>query len=160
MKITRIYTDGACSSNPGPGGYSAIVLLKNKVETISGYESETTNNRMELRGVIEGLNYFLNLVYQGYKCDKLEIYSDSAYVVNAIVQNWIQNWKLNKFKTTKGDDIKNVDLWLRLDEQLEELKFIDLPLMFIKIKGHNGNNFNEMADKVAKNEIVKNKKEG
>ena len=125
MKITRIYTDGACSSNPGPGGYSAIVLLEDKIETISGYESETTNNRMELRGVIEGIKYFLNMVYQGNKYDKLEIFSDSAYVVNAVIQNWIKNWKSNNFKTTKGDDIKNVDLWLKLDEQLEELNFIN-----------------------------------
>lgn len=156
MNIIRIFTDGACSSNPGPGGYSAVILRKEKVVTISGSENETTNNRMELKGVIEGLSHCLKLIYQdNCLADKLEVNSDSAYVVNAINQDWINKWKTNSFKTTKGDDIKNIDLWSKLDEILEELNFINLPIEFVKVKGHSGNTFNEMADSIARNEILK-----
>lgn len=155
----RMFTDGACSSNPGPGGYAAIITLETTNKIISGYEENTTNNRMELKGVIEGISKVLDMVYQDKKIDKLEIISDSAYVVNAINQKWIYKWMLNKFKSTKGDDIKNVDLWKKLFNQLEEAKFINLGIVFTKVKGHNGEYFNELADEVARGEIKKHKKE-
>lgn len=156
--LLKMYTDGACSSNPGPGGYSAIICCKDKIIKQSGFENNTTNNRMELMGVIKGIDKVLELIYQ--EClpiNIIEINSDSAYVVNAINQDWINVWKKNKFKTTQNNDVKNVDLWKALDKQIEELDFIDVKLKFVKVKGHNGNYFNEMADKIAKNEIKENK---
>ncbi len=156
--LLKMYTDGACSSNPGPGGYSAIICCKDKIIKQSGFENNTTNNRMELMGVIKGIDKVLELIYQ--EClpiNIIEINSDSAYVVNAINQDWINVWKKNKFKTTQNNDVKNVDLWKALDKQIEELDFINVKLKFVKVKGHNGNYFNEMADKIAKNEIKENK---
>ena len=88
----------------------------------------------------------------------LEIISDSAYVVNAINLNWLQKWRSNNFKNTDGKDIKNIDLWKKLISILDELFFLEVRIKFTKIKGHNGNYFNEMVDKLAKEEIKKNVK--
>lgn len=159
MKI-KIFTDGACSNNPGPGGYGCLILMNEKVMKVSGYEENTTNNRMELKAVIEGIKNILNIIYQeSYEIEKLEVISDSSYVVNAINKNWLVNWKKNGFKTMEGKDIKNVDLWKELDKRLNELDFIKVKIAFVKIKGHNGDYFNETVDKLAKSEIVKNRRE-
>ena len=157
--IVRMFTDGACSNNPGPGGYAALITTTLGTKTISGFEMETTNNRMELMAVIKGIEEVMNVIFlEEQKIEKLEIISDSAYVVNAINQNWLQSWKTNGFKTKDNKPIKNIEIWQKLDEQLETLKFIEVEIVFTKIKGHNGNYFNEMVDKIAREEIVKNVK--
>ncbi len=143
MKI-RIFTDGACSGNPGPGGWAAVIFFPNEKQEISGYEEDTTNNRMELKAVIEALKLVINM---GYK--KVDIYSDSAYVVNAIKNKWIKKWELNGWKTVAGKNVKNKDLWVKLQMILSKNNQIN----FIKIKGHNGNKHNERVDLLAKKEI-------
>lgn len=151
-----MFTDGACSCNPGPGGYAAVINLPKRNVIVSGYEENTTNNRMELMAVIKGMNKVLEMIYQGMSIKKLEIISDSAYVINAINKNWLTSWKETNFRNAKGENIKNVDLWSKLEEQVIIFEFIKIELCFTKVKGHNGNYFNEMADEIAKNEIVKN----
>lgn len=143
MKV-RIYTDGACSGNPGPGGWGAILLFDSFKETISGGEKTTTNNRMELKAVIESIKLALRL---GEK--KLHIYSDSAYVVNAVKNEWIKKWERNGWKTISGDDVKNKDLWVELVELLKTNRGIHL----IKVAGHSGDKYNELVDKLAKKEV-------
>lgn len=154
--MVRMFTDGACSCNPGPGGYAAVINLPKRNVIVSGYEENTTNNRMELMAVIKGMNKVLEMIYQGMSIKKLEIISDSAYVINAINKNWLTSWKETNFRNAKGENIKNVDLWSKLEEQVIIFEFIKIELCFTKVKGHNGNYFNEMADEIAKNEIVKN----
>ena len=155
--VVKIYTDGACSGNPGHGGYGAIICLPDKTKEISGYEKETTNNRMELKSVVMALLEVYDMIFQEkYKnIEKLEIFSDSAYVVNAINKKWLEFWKNNDFKTTSGNPVKNSDLWLSLIDQMDVAEFIKLDVSFIKVKGHAGNYFNEKVDKIAKNEIRK-----
>ncbi len=140
----RIYTDGACSNNPGPGGWGAIILLPEGKEEVSGYEEETTNNRMELKAVISALKVALMLDYK-----RIDVYSDSAYVVNAVKQKWIRKWEFNGWKTTSKQDVKNRDLWETLSKLLKKHKRINL----IKVKGHSGNKYNERADVLAKRAI-------
>lgn len=154
MKI-RIFTDGACSENPGPGGWGAVFNTDNKCMTISGYELETTNNRMELKAVIEALKKVLSIS----KNTEYELYSDSAYVVNAINNGWISKWQLNGWKTTKLDDVKNKDLWEEFRFNRNKAHSLGIYIKFIKIKGHSGNSFNEMVDKLAKAEVLKAKEE-
>lgn len=157
MKI-RVFTDGACSGNPGPGGYGIIINTDKSCITISGSENNTTNNRMELRAIVECLKVIANKSIQNeYNIiiDDIEIYSDSAYCINAINNNWLVKWKLNNWKTSKGDNVKNKDLWLELTQQLIKLDKLHIKVQFIKIKGHAGNAFNERVDALAKKEILK-----
>ena len=133
MKTVEIYTDGACLGNPGPGGWCAILIYKGVEKTISGLNKETTNNRMELAAAIEGLKALKE------KC-KVVLYSDSAYLVNSINENWIENWQKNNFKK-----IKNVDLWKEL---ICQIKIHDL--RFIKVKGHSDNKYNNKCDLIAR----------
>lgn len=155
MKI-KIYTDGACSGNPGAGGWGAVICLSEKVEKLSGFEADTTNNRMELTGVINGLRTVLDKIYQeGLEKVDLEIVSDSAYVINAINLNWLEYWKNNDYINSKGDTVKNRDLWEQLDSILHEAQFVSVPITFTKIKGHAGHPMNELADKLAVNEYKK-----
>ena len=156
MKI-RIFTDGACLGNPGPGGWAAVFNSENKCSTISGNEKMTTNNRMELKAVIEAFKKIL----KSRKINEYELYSDSAYVVNSINNDWINKWRQNNWKTTKGDDVKNKDLWSQF-LMLEDLaRSNGIHITIIKIKGHVGNTFNELVDKLAKEESAKAKeKEG
>ena len=154
--VIKIYTDGACSGNPGPGGWGSVICLPTGIKKISGGEQNTTNNRMELMAVIKGINEISNMIFQeGQNIEKLEIISDSAYVVNSITKNWLEVWKSKNFKNSKCEDVKNLDLWLRMDEILQEADFIGLQIIFTKVKGHDGNYFNEMADNLAKSEIKK-----
>ena len=139
MNTIKIYTDGACKGNPGPGGYAAVILYEGVKKEVTGADPYTTNNRMELMGVIAGLEYVSN----SYNCDKVDIYSDSAYIVNAFNNNWISKWKRNGWKTSTGD-VKNLDLWKRLLEQCEKYK-----VEFHKVKGHSNNQMNNLCDKLA-----------
>ena len=129
MKEVILYTDGACSGNPGVGGYGAILMYKGKERVISGAEGMTTNNRMELMAVIKGLEALKE------PC-KVDIYSDSAYVVNAFLQDWITNWQNNGFKTSKGK-VLNIELWQKL---IELCACHDVS--WHKVKGHADNEYN------------------
>ena len=144
MKKIILYTDGACSGNPGPGGYGSILMYKENKKEISGYKETTTNNQMEMLAVIEGLK----LVKE--PCE-IEIYSDSAYVVNAFNQNWIQSWIKNNWKTASKNPVKNVELWKEMLNLLSNHKY-----KFIKVKGHADNEFNNRCDELARNAITKN----
>ena len=138
-----IYTDGACSGNPGPGGWGAILMYKDAKKEISGGMKETTNNIMEITAVVEAL-----------KCLKVEsnvqVYSDSAYTVNAFKQGWIYNWMKNGWKTSNGAAVKNKELWQELYALTKKHK-----VEFIKVKGHADNEFNNRCDEMARNEISK-----
>lgn len=155
MKM-RIFTDGACSGNPGPGGWAAIFNFEDKTRKLVGYEVHTTNNRMELIAVVNALKKIKVLKKSETlkKYDGIEIYSDSAYVVNAVNNKWIDSWKKNGWKTTSKDDVKNAELWRELDELL---KVVDVKL--IKVKGHAGIMSNEMADEEARRMVEKAKRE-
>ncbi len=141
MKKVIIYTDGACSGNPGPGGWGTILMYKSEKKEIYGAEKETTNNIMELTAVIEGLK----LLKQ--PCE-VEIYSDSAYVVNAFNQGWIYNWLKKGWKTADKKDVKNKELWVEL-YNLTKIHTVT----FIKVKGHSDNEYNNRCDELARNAI-------
>ena len=135
--FVTIYTDGSCSGNPGPGGWGAILMSEGKMKEISGGENETTNNRMEILAVIKALEMLK-------KPCKVELFSDSAYVVNAFEQNWIGSWKANNWKNSSKSPVKNLDLWKILDNltQIHEVHFN-------KVKGHADNEFNNRCDELA-----------
>ena len=143
MKEVEIYTDGACSGNPGPGGYCAILEFNGKEKVISGGEKNTTNNRMELLAVIVSLKALKE------KCH-VKLYSDSAYVCNAINNNWLNTWQVNNWKTANKKEVLNKDLW---DELLNLLSLHKVE--FIKVKGHADNEKNNRCDKIARSEIQK-----
>ena len=138
-----IYTDGACSGNPGPGGWGAILMYKGAKKEISGGMKNTTNNIMEVTAVIEAL-----------KCLKVEsdveVYSDSAYTVNAFNQGWIYNWMKNGWKTSGKEPVKNKELWQELYSLTKKHK-----VEFIKVKGHADNEFNNRCDEMAREAIQK-----
>ena len=131
----RIYTDGACSGNPGPGGYGIIMKYKNKEKKITESFHKTTNNRMELMAVIKGLEAIKG---NGYN---IEIYSDSRYVVDAIKKGWLQNWVKKNFEKKK-----NKDLWMQFYNYTQNTKN---KLKFIWIKGHASHPENEQCDQMA-----------
>lgn len=143
MKKIILYTDGACSGNPGAGGYCAILRYNDREKILSGGEKETTNNRMELMAVIMGLE----CLKEGCEVD---VYSDSAYVVNAFLQDWISFWVLNNWRTKGKSQVLNVDLWQRLLKQLERHK-----VNWNKVKGHADNELNNKCDMIARSEISK-----
>jgi len=144
MPKVIIYTDGACSGNPGPGGWGAVLMYNDNKKEISGYNPNTTNNIMEITAVIEALKLLK------FECE-VEIYSDSAYVVNAYKQKWIDNWKKNNWKTAGKDPVKNKELWQELDSLVNMHK-----VNFIKVKGHADNEWNNRCDELATGEIKKN----
>jgi len=144
MKLVEIYTDGACSGNPGAGGWAAVLIYKDNVKEISGYEKATTNNRMELLAVIKALQTLKE------PCN-IKLYADSAYVVNATVNNWTNKWQENNWKTSSKESVKNQDLW----EVLISLLAIH-NIEWIKVKGHSDNKFNNRCDELATGEIKKN----
>ena len=144
----QIYTDGSCSGNPGPGGWACIINLPEESKVISGGSKETTNNRMELSAIIEALKYIDDISWKE-RHDLYEIFSDSAYVINAIQKGWICNWKNNGWKTKANEDVKNIDLWKEFDKLYCNIKEEET-ISFIKVKGHKGDFFNEMADTEAR----------
>lgn len=143
MKNVTIYTDGACSGNPGPGGYGAILIYNDNEKEISGFDPKTTNNKMELMAAIKALKTLKE------PC-KVQLYSDSAYLVNAINNGWIYSWKKNGWRKAK-DELKNADLW---QEIYALMKIHDIT--FIKVKGHSDNEYNNRCDKLATDEIKNN----
>ena len=134
--LIKIYTDGACSGNPGPGGWGVFIENSGNVTELSGRDENTTNNRMELKAVIEALKFFtIN--------SKLTIHTDSKYVMDG-ASRWIINWKKNKWKTAQKKDVKNKDLWIELDNLLN---YHDVS--WVWVKGHDGIYGNERADYLA-----------
>ena len=144
MNKVEIFTDGACKGNPGPGGWGAILRYGTTEKEIYGASKNTTNNIMELTAVIESLK---NLK----KPCELIITTDSKYVKNGITE-WIHNWKKNGWRTAAKKEVKNKELWIELDENVS---LHDLEWFWVK--GHSGNHYNEIADKLAVNAM--NKKE-
>lgn len=136
MKNITIYTDGACSGNPGPGGWGAILDYMGTKREMSGGEVQTTNNRMELLGVIFALEALKE------PCE-VELFTDSQYIVKAINEKWLVSWKAKNWKR-KGGELKNVDLWQRLDEILSVHK-----VSFHWVKGHADNKYNNRCDQLA-----------
>ncbi|NLM10443.1 MAG: ribonuclease HI [Clostridiaceae bacterium] len=144
MKEVEIYTDGACSGNPGKGGWGVILIYKGREKELSGFEEQTTNNRMELKAVIEGLKALKE------PCS-VKLYSDSAYVVNAFQNGWIDDWKKNGWsRGRKKEELKNADLWQELDSLVQKHR-----VQWIKVKGHSDNEYNNRCDKLATGEISK-----
>ena len=137
MKKVILYTDGACSGNPGPGGYAAILIYNNIEKEIVGGQKDTTNNKMEMMAVIKGLEMLKE------PCE-VEVYSDSAYVVNSIEKGWIYSWRKNGWKKADKKEVKNIDLWERLLKQLEIHK-----VTFNKVKEHAQDELNNRCDKLA-----------
>jgi len=136
MKQITIYTDGACSGNPGPGGWGAILQYQDTLREISGGEKETTNNRMELLGAINALSALKE------PCE-VSLYTDSQYVAKAINEGWLKGWKAKNWKRKDGD-LKNVDLWQQLDRLLSIHS-----VKFFWVKGHADNKFNNRCDELA-----------
>ncbi len=139
-EVIVIYTDGACSGNPGPGGWGAVLEYKGHKKTLSGNNPKTTNNRMELTAAIEALEA-LN------RPSKINLFTDSKYVRDGITV-WISKWKKNKWKTSARKPVKNLDLWIRLESALDIHQ-----VSWHWVKGHSGNPGNEEADKLAQNAI-------
>ena len=141
MDKVIIYTDGACSGNPGPGGWGSILMMGENRKEISGGKKDTTNNVMELTAVIEALKLLKR------PC-KVDLYSDSAYVVNAFLQNWILGWIKNSWKNSSKEEVKNIELW---QELFSLTKIHDVT--FHKVKGHADNEYNNRCDELARNAI-------
>jgi len=140
----KIYTDGACVGNPGPGGWAAIIIQEsNKIEIFGG-EKLTTNNRMELTAAIKALEYCLEKETKQLSLKEVKIYTDSNYLKDGITV-WINNWEKNNWKTADKKNVKNVDLWKKLKE-LTKISQIE----WYWIKGHSQNPMNELVDKLAK----------
>ena len=141
MKKETIYTDGACSGNPGPGGWGAILMYEDVKKEISGAKNDTTNNIMEITAVLEALKLLK------VECE-VKVYSDSAYVVNAFNNGWIYNWIKNNWKTASKEPVKNKELWQELYDFTKTHK-----VTYIKVKGHSDNEFNNRCDELATSAI-------
>lgn len=136
MKKVRIYTDGACSGNPGPGGWGAVLIYGDRKKELSGGEPETTNNRMELRGVIMALSALREPCY-------VDLYTDSQYIVNAVNRGWISAWQKRGWRRKTGE-VKNLDLWKQLLPLLDKHN-----VTFNWVKGHAENEYNNRCDELA-----------
>lgn len=150
------YTDGACSGNPGPGGWAVVIDesqnmgLQQTEAVFGGYSEETTNNRMELTAALEALKYIVNEAAYVNDCSCSGIiYSDSAYVVNAMNNGWLMNWAANDWFTKSGTRVKNSDIWREMYDCVVSAKDTLDSMKFYKVKGHSGVIMNEMADQEA-----------
>ena len=146
MSKIVIYTDGACSGNPGPGGWGAVVIYPDKnVREISGGEEYTTNQRMEMKAAIEALSTLES-------SSTVELYSDSAYLVNAFLQGWLDKWRQNGWLTAKKKEVDNRDLW-------EKLLALDTThrISWKKVKGHSNDYYNDRCDQLARKAIPREK---
>ena len=141
MKSVDIYTDGACSGNPGKGGWAAILIYNGVEKVINGAAPDTTNNRMELLAIIEGLRALKE------PC-KVKLYSDSAYSLDAFNKGWLVEWKKNNWRTASKQEVKNVDLWRALLIEVEKHE-----IEWIKVKGHADNEYNNRCDQLARDAI-------
>ncbi len=137
MKKVEIYTDGACSGNPGPGGWCAILIYNNIEKVISGHKQFTTNNEMELTSVVSALKELKEPCV-------VTVYSDSSYVVNAVNKEWLNNWQKNGWINSKKKTLPNLNLWKELYSLLSEHK-----VTFIWVKGHSDNEYNNRCDRIA-----------
>ena len=140
-QVVILYTDGACSGNPGPGGWGALLMWNKKEKELSGGESDTTNNRMEMRAVIEGLKA-LN------KPCHVKIHSDSALIINTFQKGWINGWQKRGWKKADKKPVENQDLW---QEMLDAMKPHNVE--WVKVKGHSGHPLNDRVDALAVNAI-------
>ena len=147
MKKVILYTDGACSGNPGVGGWGCILAYNGRQKEMSGFNENTTNNQMELTAVIEGLKALKE------PCE-VDVYSDSAYVVNAFLNDWITTWQQSCWMNSNNKEIKNVPLWEELVLLCKKHK-----VSWHKVKGHADNAKNNRCDFLATNEIAKHKKD-
>ena len=143
MQKVIIYTDGACSGNPGPGGWAAVLISGEHKKEISGGSKETTNNIMELTAILEALKALKT------ECE-VELYSDSAYSVNAFNQGWICNWVKKGWRTADGSPVKNKEIWQEIYELTKKHK-----ITFNKVKGHSDVELNNRCDELARAEIDK-----
>ena len=137
-----LYTDGACSGNPGPGGWGAVLIFNGIEKELSGSNPNTTNNVMEITAVIEGLKALKR------PCN-VNIYSDSAYVVNCFEKDWINSWIKNNWVNSKKEPVKNKELWLELYDLTKIHK-----VTFNKVKGHSNVKYNNRCDELARNAIL------
>ncbi|MCL1976016.1 MAG: ribonuclease HI [Firmicutes bacterium] len=143
MKNVEIYTDGACSHNPGPGGWGCVLIYGRNHKELQGAEKETTNQRMELMAAIQALEALKEPCV-------VKLFSDSAYLINAFNLGWLRNWQRNGWVNSKKQAVENQDLWLRL------LKVsYDHQIYWLKVKGHAGNEFNERCDALARSALNK-----
>ena len=145
MKKVIIYTDGACSCNPGPGGWGAVLFYKDKMKELSGFQANTTNNQMELTAAIKALSELKE------PCE-VDLYSDSAYLVNAFKEGWLDKWQMNGFKNAKKKPVENAELW----QEILRLNSIH-KINWNKVKGHADNKYNNRCDELATGEIQKHK---
>lgn len=137
MKEIDIYTDGACSGNPGPGGWGVVLIYQENKKELSGFQPETTNNRMELFAAIQGLSALKESCV-------VNLYSDSSYLVNAFEKHWIEKWQRNGWKTSTKSPVENQDLWKLLLIHVRKHQ-----VRFIKVKGHSDNQYNNRCDEMA-----------
>ncbi len=142
MKHVKIYTDGACSGNPGPGGWGAVLVYGDVEKDISGGEADSTNNRMEMMAAIESLNSLKA------SC-RVDLYTDSTYVMKGMLE-WLAGWKKRGWKTADNKPVKNVDLW-----QMLEAAAARHEVKWHWVKGHSGHEYNERADQLAVNAVVR-----
>jgi len=141
VKEVTIYTDGACSGNPGPGGWGAVLMYGSHRKELSGAEKMTTNNRMELVAVIEALRALKQ------PC-RVTVYSDSAYVVNGFARGWVDGWVKNGWVNSRGQPVENQDLWKTLLREMERHR-----VQYVKVKGHSDNEWNNRCDQLAREAI-------
>jgi len=143
MERVVIYTDGACSGNPGPGGWGAVLMYGDHQKEINGGSKDTTNNIMEMTAVIEALKSLK------FPCD-VDLYSDSAYIVNCFHSGWLDSWQKKNWHTASGEPVKNKELWQKLLELTQVHN-----VTFYKVKGHADNEYNNRADELARGGIPK-----
>ncbi len=141
LPIIEIYTDGACSGNPGPGGWAAVIIRADGEHEISGGDAETTNQRMELKAAVEALRFLP-------EPSSVRLYSDSAYLVNCFRQGWMERWQRNGWQTSQKKPVENQILW----RQLQELTATH-QVEWIKVKGHSDNLYNNRCDLLARQAI-------
>ena len=142
-KQVTIYTDGACSGNPGPGGWGCILMYNQHKKESSGGAADTTNNRMEITAALEALKLLKE------PC-QVDLYTDSAYLCNALEKRWLETWSKNGWKTASKSNVENQDLWKELLIQLQRHD-----IQFHKVKGHADNEFNNRCDKLARDAVQK-----
>jgi ribonuclease HI len=136
-----IYTDGACSGNPGPGGWGCVLINGQRVKELSGGEADTTNQRMELQAAVSALSALKQ------PC-RVQLYSDSAYLINGFRQHWLEKWQSNGWLNAKRQPVENQDLW----RPLLELSHVH-QVEWLKVKGHAGDHYNEICDQLARNAL-------